>query len=92
MTRYHTTPKGNVAFTAEEEVERDAEEAKWAAEADARMAVEHRNTRDRLLAATDFYALPDVTMPDAMETYRQALRNVPAQSGFPNTITWPEAP
>ena len=92
MSRHHATANGNVAFTAEEEAEWDAMETEWAAEADARMAVEHRNTRDRLLAATDFYALPDVTMPDAMETYRQALRNVPAQDGFPNTITWPTEP
>tara|TARA_R110000803_G_scaffold37814_1_gene81653 strand:- start:36 stop:314 length:279 start_codon:yes stop_codon:yes gene_type:complete len=92
MTRYHATSNGNVPFTSQEEAEWDTMGTEWAAGADNRAAIEVRNTRDRLLAATDFYALPDVTMSDAMETYRQALRNVPAQSGFPNTITWPEAP
>ena len=30
MTRYHKTPDGNVPFTAEEEIARDAEEKAWA--------------------------------------------------------------
>ena len=30
MTRYHGTPEGNIAFTAEEETARDAEELEWA--------------------------------------------------------------
>ena len=51
-----------------------------------------RTTRDALLTATDFYALSDVTMSSAMATYRTALRNVPAQSEFPATISWPTAP
>lgn len=32
MTRYHGTPNGNVPFTAEEELEADIREAKFAAE------------------------------------------------------------
>ena len=59
---------------------------------DSAAAAVARETRNNLLAATDFYALSDVTMSDDMETYRAALRAVPAQDGFPNTITWPEAP
>tara|TARA_R100000951_G_scaffold71951_1_gene60665 strand:+ start:2040 stop:2498 length:459 start_codon:yes stop_codon:yes gene_type:complete len=51
-----------------------------------------RSTRNGLLAETDFHAMSDVTMSDAMTTYRQALRDVPSQAGFPNTITWPTKP
>ena len=51
-----------------------------------------RNTRNTLLKETDHFALSDVTMTDAMKTYRQALRDVPQQSEFPNTITWPTKP
>ena len=51
-----------------------------------------RMERDRLLEETDFYALPDVTMSSEMTTYRQALRDLPAQEGFPDTITWPTKP
>ena len=40
MTRYHTTSKGNIPFTAEEEAEWDAMEAEWAAGADERAATE----------------------------------------------------
>ena len=53
-------------------------------------AITERNAR---LAETDYVALPDTPeMTDAMRTYRQALRDVPAQEGFPTNITWPEKP
>ncbi len=51
-----------------------------------------RNQRDSLLAATDWTALSDVTMSSEMTTYRQALRDIPAQSGFPSSVTWPTKP
>ena len=51
-----------------------------------------RAERDKLLSATDFYALSDVVMTTAMTTYRQALRDVPTQSGFPSEVTWPDKP
>ena len=31
-------------------------------------------------------------MSDEWRTYRQALRDVPTQEGFPNTVTWPTKP
>ena len=66
-------------------------DAKVAADNTALEAAE-RATRDTLLKETDHFALSDVTMTDAMRTYRQALRDVPQQSEFPNTITWPTKP
>tara|TARA_R110000796_G_scaffold181272_1_gene297766 strand:+ start:438 stop:695 length:258 start_codon:yes stop_codon:yes gene_type:complete len=51
-----------------------------------------RVKRDRLLIETDWWAMSDLTMTDAQTTYRQALRDVPEQSGFPNDITWPTKP
>ena len=51
-----------------------------------------RQLRNQLLAETDWTASSDVTMSDAMKTYRQALRDVPGQEGFPSNITWPEKP
>ena len=63
------------------------------AEATAVLAADAREKRDGLLAATDWAAMPDSpTMSSAMTAYRTALRNVPAQSDFPTTITWPTAP
>lgn len=51
-----------------------------------------RLTRDSLLAETDWCALSDVTMSSEMTTYRQALRDVPAQTDFPHTVVWPAKP
>jgi len=62
------------------------------AEATAGVADNVRAERDQLLAVTDWTASSDLTMSSAMTTYRQALRDVPAQAGFPNTVTWPTAP
>ena len=56
------------------------------------LAADVRNRRDNLLAATDWMALSDVTMSDDWKTYRQALRDVPAQLSFPTDITWPTEP
>ena len=92
MTRHHATPNGNIPYTAAEETARDAEEATWAAEADDRAAVEARDKRNGLLAATDRTANSDVTMTTEMTAYRTLLRNLPAQTDFPTTINWPTAP
>ena len=51
-----------------------------------------RNQRNRLLQATDWQALSDNTMSEAMTTYRQALRDVPDQDGFPFGVVWPTKP
>jgi len=51
-----------------------------------------RNQRDSLLAATDWTALSDVTMSSEMTAYRQALRDIPSQAGFPASVTWPTKP
>ena len=58
----------------------------------AALAATERAKRTALLMETDHYALADVTMSDAMKTYRQALRDVPQQAGFPSNITWPDKP
>ena len=92
MTRYHATANGNVPFTAEEEAERDAEEAAWAAGANDRLAAEERQKRNSLLAETDYFGASDVTMSSDMTAYRQALRDVPQQTDFPTSINWPTKP
>ena len=51
-----------------------------------------RNHRDSLLRRTDWTALSDVTMSTEMATYRQALRDITDQEGFPLSVTWPTAP
>jgi len=51
-----------------------------------------RHERDKLLAETDYLALSDQTLTTEMSAYRQALRDVPSQSGFPLNVTWPTKP
>ena len=53
---------------------------------------EVRQRRNVLLDETDFYALSDVTMSDDMETYRQALRDLPASVENSEDVVWPEKP
>ena len=54
----------------------------------------NRSTRNSKLAETDFYALSDVTMPDNIKTYRQALRDLPTHKNWPNLedADWPTKP
>lgn len=51
-----------------------------------------RNKRDYLLQETDWMALTDNTMSDAMASYRQALRDITDQAGFPYSVEWPTKP
>ena len=51
-----------------------------------------RNKRDRLIAETDWMALSDVTMSAETTTYRQALRDITGQAGFPYDVAWPTKP
>ena len=53
---------------------------------------ELRSKRNQLLAETDYLALYDVTMSDEMKTYRQALRDLPANTSDPANPTWPTKP
>ena len=52
-----------------------------------------RSQRDNLLAATDWTQVADAPVDQAAwAVYRQALRDVPAQAGFPDNVTWPTKP
>ena len=51
-----------------------------------------RSERDQLIAATDWWATSDRTMTAAQTAYRQALRDLTDQAGFPEDITWPTKP
>ena len=66
------------------------------AEYDTVLAASARQKRDRLIAATDYLVTPDYPISDdrlaKVKIYRQALRDIPEQVGFPRTITWPEKP
>ena len=63
---------------------------------DEELAERVRRDRDEKLNETDFFVMPDYPSDskdlEEMKVYRQALRDITKQSGFPRNITWPELP
>ena len=53
---------------------------------------ELRQERNRRIAETDYFALYDVTMSTEMQTYRQALRDLPANTTDPANPVWSTKP
>ncbi len=51
-----------------------------------------RFERNARLAETDYLALADSTLTDEMRTYRQALRDLPANTADPANPVWPVKP
>ncbi len=51
-----------------------------------------RAKRTQLLTETDYLALSDATLSADMRTYRQALRDLPANTSDPANPTWPTKP
>ena len=51
-----------------------------------------RQRRNQLLSETDYLALADSTLTDEMRTYRQALRDLPANTEDPANPVWPTKP
>jgi hypothetical protein len=68
------------------------QEVAYKATKDAEQAKSVRQTRDTKLADTDWRFRSDMTPSQAWKDYCQALRDVPTQTGFPWTITWPTQP
>ena len=97
VTRYQTAykdgteqdSKGNWVWKwSISEMDDEAKAAKDAAQATA-----VRADRDRRLADSDWTQVADAPVNQAAwATYRQGLRDVPAQAGFPYDITWPVKP
>jgi hypothetical protein len=60
------------------------------------VVIQVRAERNRRLAETDWYMMPDYpSNPQNLEelkVYRQALRDVPKQEGFPRDVRWPDVP
>jgi hypothetical protein len=69
------------------------QEAAYKATKDAEQSASVRTSRNDKLAACDWTQLADSTADKTVwATYRQSLRDVTAQDGFPWNVTWPEAP
>lgn len=87
----HRLTRGNNLEWMVERIPEKTEEEKLA---EAEQAV--RAKRDALLAETDFLMMSDYPLGEedaiALKTYRQELRDVPTQEGFPSEVAWPELP
>ena len=69
------------------------QETAYKAMKDAEQATNVRNQRTQLLKDSDWTQIADSTADKtAWATYRQALRDITGQAGFPWTVTWPDAP
>jgi len=79
-------------FTDTEDTTAAEQEAAYKASKDAEQAKTVRTSRDDKLTETDWRFRSDMTPSQAWKDYCQALRDIPAQAGFPWTITWPDAP
>ncbi len=52
-----------------------------------------RDDRNAKLSESDWTQVADAPVDQAAwATYRQALRDIPSQAGFPNTVNWPTEP
>ena len=82
-----------VALTEIEIVARQAEEALVASQEPERLASQIRQERNTLLSDCDWTQVSDAPVNQvAWQTYRQALRDVTSQEGFPYSVTWPTKP
>ena len=85
MVEYNCINGKMVALTEEQEVKI------FTAASTDHLKSQKRKERNELLAETDWMANSDVTMSDAWKTYRQDLRDLPSQSGFPD-VDFPTKP
>lgn len=83
-------------FTDTAEATAAEQEAAYKAQKDAEFAANARTQRDRLLSECDWVVIKSLesgqAIPSEWAAYRQALRDLPQQAGFPTSITWPVKP
>ena len=80
-------------FTDNDEATAAQQEAAYKATKDAEQAKAVRDDRNKRLADCDWTQLADSTADKAAwATYRQALRDITSQGGFPWNVTWPVQP
>ena len=78
MPRYKNINGVKIQYTAEEEIARDLEIKAWEDSAKDRKLERIREIRSIKLQETDYMANSDYTMPDDVKTWRQAMRDIPA--------------
>ena len=83
-------------MTAEEEAELLEAAKHTAAIAEQNFIIQQRQQRDTLLTQSDWIVVKSMeageSIPADWAAYRQALRDIPTQAGFPDNIEWPAKP
>ena len=96
MARFHDKGDGvTVAYTPEEEATADAEMEEMIADRPTRSWDRLRSERNILLTESDWTQYNDSPLDEAKAdwaTYRQELRDLPANTDDPANPTWPSAP
>ena len=96
MSRFKATENGSVPFTPEEEQEWDARELAWNAGARDRLAAEIKTERNKKLYLSDWRVIKSLESNQLQDfewmAYRQALRDMTEQAGFPDNVVWPVEP
>jgi len=82
---------GNVELSTEDMVQAEADTAAWTDSIDDRAFAALRRERDRLLLETDWWVLRG-SITEEQISYRQALRDLPANTADPANPVWPTAP
>ena len=59
---------------------------------DAQASESIKNTRNSLISKSDWMGCSDVIMSDEWREYRQELRDITTQEGFPHNVEWPNEP
>jgi hypothetical protein len=89
FTKYSLGP----IFVDNENQTASEQELQYKTRIDEQQASSVRNTRNQLLKDSDWTQISDATVnKDIWLTYRQALRDITIQEGFPFTIVWPIQP
>jgi hypothetical protein len=89
FTKYSLGP----VFVDTEDKTAAEQETEYRARIDEQQAISIRNTRNQLLKDSDWTQIPDATVnKEVWLIYRQALRDITLQEGFPFNITWPTQP
>jgi hypothetical protein len=92
MTNFYRVLNNEKVYLSNDELEEINLRKDW--ELKINLPIQARRQRDILLAATDWTQAADVPQAtkDKWAPYRQALRDVPQQAGFPENVVWPESP
>lgn len=91
--RTYATPDGVFPFTDSMNEEWDKKDLLEAIENANRLVEELKEKRNLLLSKSDWTQVADAPVDqEAWKTYRQKLRDIPSQAGFPSEVTWPVEP